>query len=128
KPTYWLVCGGSALSAFLSLGHGAFLVSFFLRNHPDEVSSVAASMGLQPLGFLGLAIGLLGGAAGAAGTLIGGALADRYGAKDPRAYMVAPAIGALVAMPLYVAGMTVDSVPLALIFVALSGMLTSLFI
>src|SRR5690606_11088248 len=43
KPTYWLVCGGSALSAFLSLGHGAFLVSFFLRNHPDEVSAVAAS-------------------------------------------------------------------------------------
>jgi len=127
KPTYLLVCGGSALSAFLGLGHSAFLASFFLRNHPEDLATLASSVGLQPLGFLGLALGVLGGVGGVIGSMLGGTLADRFGSKDPSAYMVAPALGALIGVPVYFWAMLTPSVPLAMALLAFSALLNALY-
>jgi len=127
KPTFWYICGGSAVSAFIAFGHITFLASFFLRNHPAELASLAAQFGLQPLGFMGLSLGLLSGLGGAVGAMLGGALADRFGAKDLRAYMIAPALGALVIIPLYAAAMLTPSVPVALLLLGACSLLGALY-
>ena len=52
-------------------------------------------------GQAGLWIGLSGGIAGAFGTWLGGAISDRFGSRNPRHYMTAPAIGMLLTVPFY---------------------------
>jgi MFS family permease len=110
-PTFWFVAFGATIFNFS--GGTAFTASFFLRNHTVEVAALAAGLGLKSVGFLGLAIGLTN-AAGAVGIWLGGWITDRYGARDLRNYMVAPAVAALLIMPVRVALYTVDSTGLAL--------------
>ena len=78
---------------------------------------MAAGLGLKSVGFLGLTMGLTN-AAGAVGIWMGGWITDRYGARDLRNYVVAPAIAALVGMPIRVLLYTVDSAGLALVLLA----------
>lgn len=115
NPTYWFVAAGATIFNFS--GGNAFTASFFLRIHTAEVSQLAAGFGLKAVGFLGLTIGLTN-AAGAVGIWMGGWLTDRFGARDLRNYVVAPAVAALLIMPLRVAVYTVDSTWLALALIA----------
>ncbi|TCD05170.1 MFS transporter [Erythrobacteraceae bacterium CFH 75059] len=82
-----LLVAGSA-AAFLAYGKITWTTIFFQRTH-----------GLTP-GQVGLWFGLLNGAAGVLGTWLGGWLADRYGARNRRHVLTAPAIGMAVAVPL----------------------------
>ena len=100
KKTFWMVAFGAATLAFIGYGNGAFVYSFYLRNHPQEVAALASHFGLKSVGFLGLALGILGGVMGVFSSWLGGVLADRAGARDIRAYMTVPAIAALVS-PLF---------------------------
>jgi MFS family permease len=103
KKTFWLVAFAAAIKAFIGYGHAPFTASFFFRNHTAELAQLAAIFGLKSAGFLGLALGLMGGTAGVIGAWLGGVIADRYGAKDIRAYVVVPAIASLLAIPFYIA-------------------------
>jgi MFS family permease len=133
KQTFWLIAFAAAIKAFIGYGHAPFTASFFLRNHTEEVASLARSVGgvlgfnLQSVGFLGLALGLMSGTAGAVGSILGGWIADKFGAKDLRAYMVAPALASLITIPIYITAISVDSALVALFILVINGLLGTLW-
>jgi MFS family permease len=79
------------------------------------------------MGFLGLALGLIVGVGGATGSWLGGWLADKFGVKDLRAYMVAPAIASLVTIPIYITAVTVDSAVLGILMLAANALLGTIW-
>lgn len=99
RPSFWLLClaGGSKL--FVSSGQAPFIASFFFRSHGEQVSALAAQVGLKPGGYMGLAIGLIMGLGGLVGLLLGGLAADHRGRKDLRALADLPAIAAVLTVP-----------------------------
>lgn len=127
KPTFWFIAFAAAIKAFIGYGHAPFTASFFLRNHAAEITQLAGSLGLKPIGFLGLALGIMSGVMGSAGSWLGGYLADRFGARDTRAHMVAPAIASLVVVPVYIAAMLVDSAVLALLLLGTTYLLGTIW-
>jgi MFS family permease len=116
KPTFWFMAFGAAIKAFIGYGHAPFTASFFLRNHTEEITSLAAGLHLNALGFMGIALGLLQGVFGSFSSWFGGWIADKYGARDLRAYGSVPAIASLITIPFFTTAMLVDSAVLALLF------------
>jgi predicted MFS family arabinose efflux permease len=100
-----LLFAGSAAS-FLAYGKTTWTTIFFQRTH-----------GMSP-GEVGLWFGLIGGVGGILGTWLGGYLADRFGAKNRRHVLSAPAIGMALAVPLALAAYQAQTwtVALALLF------------
>jgi MFS family permease len=139
KRTFWLIAFAAAMKALIGYGHAPFTASFFLRVHGDKLELHAAQLSsflngvfgteiaLGRLGFLSLALSVVAGIAGVLGTWIGGAVADRYGAKDLRAYVVIPGVASLVTIPLYVWALMTDSIPLAIPLLAVVAMVGSLW-
>jgi MFS family permease len=127
KPTFWYMAFGAAIKAFIGYGHAPFTASFFLRTHGPEVAQLASQFGLKPLGFMGLALGLLSGFFGTISSWAGGWIADKFGARDLRAYASVPAVASVLSIPFFCAAMSVDSVPLALALLIPSYTLGSLW-
>ncbi|HZZ34898.1 MAG TPA: MFS transporter [Caulobacteraceae bacterium] len=133
RRTFWFIAFAAAIKAFIGYGHAPFTASFFLRNHGPEVASLASKVGLtlgfdlKSVGFLGLAIGIMSGAAGTIGSWTGGWIADKYGARDLRAYMVAPAIASLITIPIYITAVSVDSAAFALLILPINYFLGTLW-
>ena len=131
KPSFWLVGLGAAMMAFISYGKTAFYASFFLRNHADALAAASASVAavtgvtLQPIGLLGLMLGILLGGAGAVGVMLGGWLADRAGRRDVRGYMTAPTIAAIAQIPFFVAALYVANLWASLALLCVPGVLTA---
>ncbi len=113
KPTFWCLTFGVGFKVLFTDGQGPFLASFFLRNHGPEIASLAAGVGLKPIGLLGVAIGLINGVFGAASAWAGGVIADRAAARDVRGVVIAPALALVIAAPAYIAALNVDSLGLA---------------
>jgi MFS family permease len=127
KPSFYWAVGGISIKAFIAIGYGLFMASFFLRNHGEAVAQYAQALGgLQSMGFLGLTIGLISGTFGALGMWTGGQLADRFASKDLRWYMWGCAIAAVAFIPPFVFVVTVDSFPLALAVMGVSSMIGTL--
>lgn len=63
KRTFWLIAFAAATQAFIGYGNAPFVASFFFRNHGPEVAQLAGHFGLKAAGFMGLALGLIGGTA-----------------------------------------------------------------
>jgi MFS family permease len=127
KQTFWFMAFGAAIKAFIGYGHAPFTASYFLRVHGPEVAQLAAQFGLKPVGFLGIALGLLAGIFGTASSWMGGWIADKFGARDLRAYASVPAAASVLSIPFFCAAMTVDSVLLALLLLIPSSLLGSLW-
>lgn len=102
KPTFWLLALGASIVAFNGYGAAAFSALFFVQNYGTELTEIAASFGMKPLGFYGLTAGVLSGIAGILGSWAGGAICDRLGKRDMRWHMTVPAIGAFLSVPTYV--------------------------
>jgi predicted MFS family arabinose efflux permease len=86
RPTFWWISVGCAFTAFVSYGNGNFMPSFLMRNHGMSLAEVGATLGL------------ISGLSGAAGTFLGGYMADRLGVRDMRWYIWIPMLGGLSAM------------------------------
>ncbi|WP_411816357.1 spinster family MFS transporter [Hyphococcus sp. DH-69] len=127
KKTYWLIVFGFAIKSFISYGHSPFTASFFLRNHAEEIASLAAQFNVQSIGFLGLALGGIGGTAGVIGTFLGGYLADRFSKNDIKAYVTIPAVASLVTIPLYISAILVGSAVAAIFLLALQAVVNALW-
>ncbi len=109
-----LVCAGSG-AAFLSYGKTTWTTIFFQRTH--ELTA----------GQTGLWFGIIGGVGGIIGTWAGGYLADRFGAKNRRHVLTAPAVGMALAVPLAIAAYHAPSWPLALVLIFLPQVFNSLY-
>lgn len=105
KRALVLIAAAASLQAFASYGQQAFTGSFFFRSHGVEIDQYAASLGLQPIAFLGLALGLSGGVAGILGAVVGGKVADRWIARDSSGYVLFPALLAGAAAPFFLGAM-----------------------
>ncbi len=117
----------ASIKAFIGYGQAPFAASFFFRNHTAELASLAALFGLKSAGFLGLALGLIGGTAGVIGAWLGGLLADRLGARDLRAYVVVPAIASLLGIPFYIVSINLPTIMPALFLLAVPLLLGTLW-
>jgi len=113
KPTFWFFAGGAALYALVAYAHSHFLASYFLRGYTPQLTELAASFGMQPRGFLGMSLGLISGAGGIVGSLVGGWFADKYGARDLRWYGVLPAVFPLLSTPILWWALSISNLPLA---------------
>jgi len=82
---------------------------------------------LKSVGFLGLALGLMGGTAGIISSWAGGQVADRFAKSDLRGYVVVPAIASLLAVPIYIFAVSVPSASVALCILVINGLLGSLW-
>lgn len=127
KKTFWLIALGAAIKAFIGYGHAPFTASFFLRIHGDEIKALAEGFGLQSIGFLGLALGLMGGTAGAISAYLGGQIADKYAKTDLRGYVVVPAFASLLSVPIFILAVSVPSASVALWILVINGLMGSLW-
>ena len=109
-----LLAAGSAAS-FLSYGKATWTTIYFQRTH-----------GLTP-GEVGFWFGIWGGAAGIAGTWLGGWLADRFGRENRRHVLTAPAIGMTIAAPLAFSAYLATDWRVALALLMLPTLLNSLY-
>ena len=109
-----LVAAGSA-AAFLAYGKVTWITIFFQRTH-----------GLTP-GETGLWFGLVNGGAGIAGTVLGGYIADRWGAKNRRHVLTAPAVGMVVTIPFALLAFMTDNWLLALFLLIVPTICNSLY-
>lgn len=109
-----LLFAGSAAS-FLAYGKTTWTTIFFQRTHD-----------LSP-GQVGLWFGLIGGIGGMLGTWLGGYLADRFGAKNRRHVLSAPAIGMALAVPIALLAYQASSWPLALVLLFLPTVFNSFY-
>ncbi len=113
--TFVLLMAGAAFTAFLSYGKGVWAVILFQR-----------SFGLSP-GETGLYLGLTLGAAGIAGTWLGGWAADRFGARDRRWIIHGPALAMLIAAPILYLAYSADDWRLALALLILPTALNAMY-
>ncbi|MFN3945991.1 MAG: spinster family MFS transporter [Allosphingosinicella sp.] len=105
----------ASLVAFLAYGKTVWTTIFFIRTH-----------GLSP-GQTGLWLGIGVGVATMLGTWAGGQLADRFGGRDPRHIVTAPAIGMLVAAPILFVGYWSQDWLLGLVLIVVAAVLNNFY-
>jgi MFS family permease len=127
KRTFWYMAFAVSIVAFIGYGHAPFGASFFLRVHGEEIAALAEPLGLGPIGFVGVALGLILGIAAGLGVFLGGVIADRYGARDLRAYMSIPAFALLVSLPIYSVALLLPTFTPIIPLLAINAVLVSLW-
>ncbi|HEX4389706.1 MAG TPA: MFS transporter [Steroidobacteraceae bacterium] len=100
---------GFTIASFAAYGSWAFLPAYFHRAFALDYATI------------GVALGLAGSVPVALGTLAGGFLTDRLGARRPRWYALASAAGLLAATPLYLLALSRADWRAAALFLALPG-------
>ena len=127
KRSFWLLSVGAAFSSMMGYGLFAWMPSLLVRSYadvlpaffewlpaflepraPDTLTEAQKSgriIALYATYFYGIIV-LVG---GMIGIYFGGALADRFGAKNKRAYALVPAIAFLICVPVFLAAMVSNS-------------------
>jgi MFS family permease len=100
---------GVTIASFGSYGSGAFVPAYFVRQFGLDYATV------------GLITGLVGGFSAGIGTLVGGFVADRAARKSAVWYPLVPAIGLLVATPIYIAAYLQNSWQTAALILLIPG-------
>jgi len=90
KWGFFHMVAGITLASFAGYGVGQYSAPYFIRAFGLDLATV------------GIIFGLIGGVSAGAGTLLGGFLTDLAAKKSGRWYALVPAIGLLVACPLYI--------------------------
>ena len=126
KSSFWWISLGACLTVFVGYSLQAFFASFFLRTHLEGLTEIAASLGMPgPTTLLGLGLGIVLGLGGAIGTLVGGQITDIW--KSQKAYVYVPAVGSLIAAPLYVISFLLPSAAAAMLLLILPTIFKSLW-
>ena len=102
KTTFWHVAFGSALASFVGYGVGQYLTNFMIRSHGFNLFEAATQVGV----ILGLCAAI--------GTFSSGFLADRMSKRHPNALAWLPALGFVIATPLYVLAFILPNIWLAM--------------
>ena len=129
RPSFWLATFAAGGNTFILAGFQTFAGPFFLRNHSDGITAIAARLEpiigirFEPIGLLGIGLGLATGIAGAAGMLLGGALSAYAGRKDEREVLTVSAFAVLLSVPFWLAALLTGSPALALILWATASAL-----
>lgn len=110
-----LLLAAGSTAAFLAYGKTTWTTIFFQRTHE-----------LSP-GEVGFWFGVVNGAAGIFGTWFGGWLADRFGSKNRRHVLTAPAIGMAIAAPVAFLAYQATSWQLALALLVVPTLCNSLY-
>lgn len=113
--SFVLVLLGASFTAFLAYGKGVWVVILFQRDFGLSATET------------GLSLGIVAGLAGMVGTWGGGYLADRFGTRDKRHLLTAPAIGMALAAPILFAAYFVDDWRLALVLLVVPTILNSFY-
>ncbi|MDA0821804.1 MAG: MFS transporter [Proteobacteria bacterium] len=87
RPAFIHSAFGGALAAFVGYAAISWFPSFLIRSHGMATTEI------------GLWLGLILGIPGGIGIFLGGYLADKFGARDPRWYLWTVAVSALIAVP-----------------------------
>ena len=101
KWGFFHMVAGITLASFAGYGTGQYSAPYFIRMFGLDLATV------------GLIFGVVGGIAAGIGTLMGGFLTDWAAKKSGRWYALVPAIGLLIACPLYILVYTRDDWKLA---------------
>ncbi|CAN7268887.1 MFS transporter [Phenylobacterium sp. LjRoot164] len=101
KWGFFHMVAGITLASFAGYGTGQYSAPYFIRMFGLDLATV------------GLIFGVIGGIAAGIGTLLGGFLTDYAARKSGRWYALVPAIGLLIACPLYILVYTRDDWKLA---------------
>jgi MFS family permease len=102
---------GITMASFAGYATGAYVPPYFIRTFHLDLATV------------GLIVGIVAGLANGAGTLLGGFLTDWASKRNVRWYALVPAIGLIVATPLYILVFTRESWPLAVGIWLVAGVL-----
>ena len=130
--TFLFILLASSFSLFAAMGRNLWEPSFLVRSY--EMSELVAGSWYFVTGPVPSVIGIY----------LGGALADRFGIKDPRAYLWVPALGQLLSVPIlityllwpasdrlalpgFLAALGVPSIPVAFLFSFVGSVLGSFF-
>lgn len=114
-PTSHVVLGVTVLS-FADYGIGTFAAPYFVR----EFGLGLATVGL----FMGVVVGVSSGI----GTLLGGVVSDWLGKRSLAAYALVPAVGIVIAAPIYMLAYTQNDWHRALALLVLPAILGSLYL
>jgi MFS family permease len=102
KTFVYMLVSGSVI-AFLAYGMVVWTNIFFIRHFGLSVAQV------------GVWLGLVSGLSGAAGTLLGGVLADRFGRGRPARYLTIVVVGLMIALPFQLAAYSASDWRVALV-------------
>ena len=105
-PSWWGMCFGIAFGSFVAYAFAAFQTKYLLLLDPT-----------YDFKLLLIILGIMNGTTYAGGTFIGARIADKWGAKNIKAYGWLPAIAVILTFPLGVLCFWVPSVNLHLILV-----------
>jgi MFS family permease len=115
--SYRAIVIGLTAGSFASYATAAFIVSFFLRSHPD-----------LSLGSLLVWLGVINGTAYVLGVLVGGNLVDRLAMKNKAAYGWVPVVALALNVPFFLGAMWVGNPWLSLLLWWPSHMLTGFYL
>lgn len=100
---------GVTIASFGSYGSGAFVPAYFVRQFGLDYATV------------GLITGLVGGFSAGIGTLVGGIVADRAARRSAVWYALVPAIGLMIATPIYISAYLQNSWQTAALILLVPG-------
>jgi MFS family permease len=101
---------GVTIASFGSYGSGAFVPQYFYTSFPLDLALVGLLVGLIMNGF-----------SSGVGTLVGGFLSDFLGKRSKNWYALTPAIGLLIALPIYLLAFTRPDWKLAFAILLIPG-------
>lgn len=104
--SWWFMCLGISMASFSAYAFSGFQTTFILQLDPKFSFRTAL-----------IALGLINGIAYVGGTYAGARLADIFGKKSVRAYALVPAIAVVLAIPLVLASLWVNTMIAHLIIV-----------
>ncbi len=105
------IVAGMTLASFAGYGAGQYVPPYLIRQYGMDLATA------------GLLFGLVAGVANGAGTLLGGFLTDWASRRSARWYALVPAIGLMVATPLYLWTFTRDTWQAGVAFWMVGGVL-----
>lgn len=102
-PSWWGMCLGISFGSFGNYAISTWLIDFYVRAYADlDITQLLIIMGI------------INGTAYAGGVWLGGALTDKLGAKNKRAYGLVPAIFMIIGTPCFFIALQVGDLYLSL--------------